>query len=519
MASETFKLLLDNSKFVQAYEEATRASKKFSQHLAESLREPDNLTVKLFRDQEKLEASLKSAAAAAEREGKRFEVAMKKALASVTAYWTDVIHLLESGSGSASASFRHMEESLGRFKASTAEAAAASGPVAKFVSIVERLTGAAAGGSVVVNGLGGAIGHLAAPILGTMSILDDFLGRLRSISGFDFSILTPAGLIARIYGRTLGADQDAATLANQRRVTDPNASMAVARGLQQGANAAAVTTGASQAWARRRDAAAAGAGGSGGGSGGPLDPGMEFSADEANSLEKYGIPNQSAVEAAAERMRELTDVRRNALREAQEDAANYQQTLAKRMTAEMDADRKTVLSAKQRTAMMAEEGRKEKEIQQARTDAVVDTSLAIVNAAGQAAEQFGAGAAAMHLIEATSEGIQLAIAVAKAANPFGGQAHYAEVVAHGAALALALAGAANPSSPSGGGGGGGGSGGPRGAIGVPAAPSSGGSGGGDTIIMNFRGLKTSREIDEIVDGAIKRNGGRGRKIRRGDVEG
>jgi hypothetical protein len=130
------------------------------------------------------------------------------------------------------------------------------------------------------------------------------------------------------------------------------------------------------------------------------------------------------------------------------------------------------------------------------------------NAGQQIAGVAGANAAALHLIEATSEGVQLAIAVAKAANPLGGQAFYPEVAAHALALATALAAAANPSKPSsgrgGGSGSGGGGGGGQGVTGFAPSAGSGGAGGApQTIVINIPGVYTTqRSLEAALVGAL-----------------
>ncbi len=502
MPSAVFQLFLDQSKFVAGMEAATAAQTKFQQKFRTELGETAEMAEKR---QEKIANAVKKATAEAEREQQKFVNAAKKALAAVTAYWSDFYGFVKSGSGQAAAQIATIEGRVESMKTSLATAAGQSGPVTRLVDAFDRLTVAGTQSTTTMQFLGGAIGTLASPVLATASAMADLIETFRGGQpAIDRALDSLNDVERAVANSNVSFFSDAATAARSNARLEPRRfRQALVAQEDYGVNTFGPggLYGPDFAAPQRR----------GGGGGGGEDVENVFSFDQQRAMDagraEYDLRREQFAAEQSARQQEMAGAAALERRFAEE----HRRLIADNRRIENEAFRSNLEAQRQH----AEE---ERQIQQARQDAVISTSLAIVNAAGQAAEQFGAGAAAMHLIEATSEGIQLAIAVAKAANPFGGQAHYAEVVAHGTALALALAGAANPASPSGGGGGGGG-GAPRGAPASVSAPSGGGSGGGDTIIMNFRGLKTSREIDEIVDGAIKRNGGRGRKIRRGDVEG
>lgn len=518
MASETFKLLLDNSKFVAAYEEATRASKKFSAAFTESLKEPDNMTVKLFRDQEKLQDSLKAAAAAAEREGKKFENAMKKSLATVTAFWKDFYSFVANGEGPTSDRIRALESRMDSLGQKIGGAAADSGPVAAFVDVMEQLADKAEGSDTAVQALGSAVSALAlGPLLSLPGAFRDFFDTLSGGTSVTDRAIDRLYALDEAASRAVDNQSNATFFGQAATTARANARAEPRRfrqSLQRDAAFGAEIFGADMGEGPAFESPRRRGGGGGGGESATDRAGRLFDERMRRGRENEELVaslNRREVEMEREHMREIGDLRKAGLDHL--DDLNRRHYALERSMAETNR-RKDQETFRGNLEMQRQHGEEEKQIHAERLATAQDAAMAGFGVAQEAADFFGATESQKNILTGLTEEV-LAIASAASMNWVGAAAHQAAAI-------FAFATAAKQSSGGGGYGasGGGGGGGPRGgAAAGPPSPSSGGSSGGDTIIMNFRGLKTSRELDEIVDGAIKRNGGRGRKIRRGDIEG
>jgi len=401
------------------------------------------------------ERQASAAEASAERQAKATERVQKKmaiaAAASIVA-WKEFFAFLETGSGEGAASFKHLHEEFNSFTSDVAEATADGSAMQALNALLSTIMTGAQQSEAAINALGEAIGALAAPPAAAAQGLADFLnmasgGRLGAMPAPNRG--TPGS------GPSVAARAEAARLAGLGETPT----------LPTVLDELVITPGR---------------GGRGGGSRGARSSG----------------PASNNVLSALD-----LNTRTGGLGDMAEESAPTR--LANEWAAAVDTVRPAMKEYNDALVATSEKGEwfTERAAQQSekRIALMQNEVAAIAQFATSAGKALGMKESGIHMIEATSEGIQAGIAWAKVLDPLGGEAYIPEALAHSAMVIDALAAAANPASPRGvkGGGGGGGAGAP-GAGSFAPPPAAGAGGGAQSVVVKIDLWGTRREFHRFL---------------------